>query len=842
MKLMILDGNSVINRAYYGVRPLTTRDGQYTHAIFGFLNILEKMRQEEKPDALCVAFDLPGKTFRHEQYDQYKATRHGMPEELAQQMPVMKQVLAAMNIPMYACEGWEADDVIGTVSRICSEAGWDCVIVTGDRDDLQLIDTHVAIKYVSTKGGKTSTVLYDTAQFELEYGFPPSRLIDFKALMGDSSDNIPGVPGVGQKTAADLLLQFGSLEEIYQRLDEVKESIRKKLEAGRDLAKLSYELATIQKDAPIVFRPEDNLVQQPNRKELYELFLKLEFIKLIDRYGLREAPSAEVDKAETVQMQRLELLPPEGTPCAVAFDAAMTQIAVATDIGVCCVPMDTHRLAVERLLSNGTPKACHDLRPLLGKLMQQQISADGFEFDSALAGYLLNPSEGSYSVQKLAVAYLGRQIPENDLAEEAAAIWALQKTLAPMLEEQGMKPLYEQVELPLCRVLAEMTRLGVAVDRPALVAFGKMLTERIAVVEQQIYDLAGQSFNINSPKQLGEILFEQMQLPSGKKTKTGWSTSAEVLERLKHYHPIIPLILEFRMLTKLNSTYAEGLLKVIARDGRIHTTFQNTVTATGRLSSTDPNLQNIPVRTELGSELRKMFVPRPGWVLVDADYSQIELRVLAHIADDEIMQKAFTDGEDIHRVTASQVFGIPPEQVTPEMRRHAKAVNFGIVYGISEFSLAEDIGVTRAEAKAYIQSYLAKYHGVRAYMHDIVEQARHTGFVTTLMGRRRYLPELKSTNFNIRSGAERIALNTPIQGTAADIIKVAMVRVHRVLAEQKLQARLVLQIHDELIVECPEHEAEQVREIVRQQMEQVMKLRVPLVAEAKIGHSWHEAK
>ena len=405
-----------------------------------------------------------------------------------------------------------------------------------------------------------------------------------------------------------------------------------------------------------------------------------------------------------------------------------------------------------------------------------------------------------------------------------------------------MKPLYEQVELPLCRVLAEMTRLGVAVDRPALVAFGKMLTERISVVEQQIYDLAGQSFNINSPKQLGEILFEQMQLPSGKKTKTGWSTSAEVLERLKHYHPIIPLILEFRMLTKLNSTYAEGLLKVIARDGRIHTTFQNTVTATGRLSSTDPNLQNIPVRTELGSELRKMFVPRPGWVLVDADYSQIELRVLAHIADDEIMQKAFIDGEDIHRVTASQVFGIPPEQVTPEMRRHAKAVNFGIVYGISEFSLAEDIGVTRAEAKAYIQSYLAKYHGVRAYMHDIVEQARHTGFVTTLMGRRRYLPELKNTNFNIRSGAERIALNTPIQGTAADIIKVAMVRVHRVLAEQKLQAKLVLQIHDELIVECPEDEAEQVRGIVRQQMEQVMKLRVPLVAEAKIGHSWHEEK
>ncbi|MBS6366520.1 MAG: DNA polymerase I [Clostridiales bacterium] len=841
MKLMILDGNSIINRAYYGVRPLTTRDGQYTHAIFGFLNILEKLRQEENPDALCVAFDLPGKTFRHIRYDQYKATRHGMPDELAQQMPVMKQVLSAMNIPMYACEGWEADDVVGTVGRICGESGWDCVIVTGDRDDLQLIDGHVAIKYVSTKGGKTTTTRYDTAQFEAEYGFPPARLVDFKALMGDSSDNIPGVPGVGQKTATDLLQRFGSLESLYAHLDEVKESVRKKLVAGRDLAALSYELATIQKDAPIVFRPEDNLVQEPDRQALYELFLKLEFLKLIDRYGLRDAPRTGTNTPEAVVRQRMDALPPVGTPCAVAFDAEMTKIAVATEAGVCCVPVDTHRLQVEQLLADGTPKACHDLRPLLGKLMQQQITAGGFCFDTALAGYLLNPSEGSYSLQKLSVAYLG-QSPEPGLAEEAAAVFALHKTLAPLLAEQGMQQLYEQVELPLCRVLAEMTRLGVAVDRPALEAFGKMLSERILVVERQIYALAGQQFNINSPKQLGEILFEQLQLPSGKKTKTGWSTSAEVLERLKHWHPIIPQILEYRMLTKLNSTYAEGLLKVIAGDGRIHTTFQNTVTATGRLSSTDPNLQNIPVRTALGSELRKMFVARPGWVLVDADYSQIELRVLAHIADDEIMQKAFIDGEDIHRVTASQVFGIPPEQVTAEMRRHAKAVNFGIVYGISEFSLAEDIGVTRAEAKAYIQSYLNKYHGVRNYMHAIVEQARRDGYVTTLMGRRRYLPELKSSNYNIRSGAERIALNTPIQGTAADIIKVAMVRVQKVLADQALQAKLVLQIHDELIVECPEQEAEQVQRIVREQMEQVIQLRVPLVAEAKAGRTWHEAK
>jgi DNA polymerase-1 len=842
MKLMILDGNSIINRAYYGVRPLSTRDGLYTHAVFGFLNILEKMRQEEQPDALCVAFDLPGKTFRHEQYDQYKATRHGMPEELAQQMPVMKQVLSAMHIPMYACEGWEADDVIGTVGRICSEDGWDCIVVTGDRDDLQLIDDHVSIKYVSSKGGKTNTTLYDAAQFEAEYGFAPIRLVDFKALMGDSSDNIPGVPGVGQKTATDLLVQFGSLEEIYARLEEVKESVRKKLEAGRELAQMSYELATIRKDAPIDFHPADNLIQEPDRGALYDLFLKLEFLKLIDRYGLRPGAPVPAGDGADPSLPRVETLPPVGTPCAVAFDAQMTTVAVAFDGGVCCVPMDTHRLQVEKLLAADTEKACADLRPLLGKLLKLQIPGENFTFDAALAGYLLNPSEGSYSVEKLAVAYLGRQIPTGDPAEEAVAIWQLWQTLPPMLKEQGMETLYCEVELPLCRVLSEMTHLGVAVDRPALEAFGAMLTERIAVLEQQIYEQAGQRFNINSPKQLGEILFEQLQLPSGKKTKTGWSTNADVLERLRWQHPIVPMILDYRMLTKLNSTYAEGLLKVIARDGRIHTTFQNTVTATGRLSSTDPNLQNIPVRTELGSEFRKMFIPRPGWVLVDADYSQIELRVLAHIADDPIMQQAFVDGEDIHRVTAAQVFGVSPEQVTPEMRRHAKAVNFGIVYGISEFSLADDIGVTRAEAKAYIQNYLAKYQGVRAYMHDIVEQARRDGYVTTLMGRRRYLPELKSSNYNVRSGAERIALNTPIQGTAADIIKIAMVKVHRVLAEQGLQAKLVLQIHDELIVESPEEEAEQVRDIVRQQMEQVMKLRVPLVAEAKIGHSWHEAK
>ena len=840
MKLMILDGNSVINRAYYGIRPLTTKDGLYTHAIFGFLNILQRMQTEEQPDALCVAFDLHGPTFRHLQYDQYKATRHGMPEELAQQMPVMKQVLSAMNIPIYECAGWEADDVIGTVARICTEQQWNCMIVTGDRDDLQLLGEYVSVKYVSTKGGQNNTVLYDTERFTEEYGFAPQHLIDFKALMGDSSDNIPGVPGVGQKTATELLTKFATLDEIYANLPAIRETVRKKLENGRALAKLSYDLATIRQDAPISFRPEENLIREPNKPELYALFMRLEFLKLIDRYDLRnDQPAAP--EGELV-LKQVNLLPPAGTPCAVAFNQNMTCIAVATDSGVCCLPMDTNRLSCEQLLRSDAPKACCDLRQLTGVLLQQGIQGEGFDFDAALAGYVLNPSEGDYSVEKLAVAHLGQQIDGTDPVQVAAALWSLKKTLLPRIEAENMLPLYRDVELPLCQVLAEMTRVGVAVDREALEAFSKMLSGRVEAVQEEIFQLAGEAFNLNSPKQLGEILFEKLGLPAKKKTQRGWSTSAEVLEGLKYGHPIVAKILDYRMLSKLHTTYAEGLLKVIARDGRIHTTFQNTVTATGRLSSTDPNLQNIPVRTELGGEFRKMFVPQPGWLLVDADYSQIELRVLAHIADDEIMRKAFQDGEDIHRVTAAQVFGVTPIEVTPEMRRHAKAVNFGIVYGISEFSLAADIGVSRAEAKAYIDSYLARYAGVRNYMHNIVEQARVQGYVTTLMGRRRYLPELKSSNYNIRSSGERIALNTPIQGTAADIIKLAMIRVHAALRRENLQARLVLQIHDELIVECPESEAEIVRQLVRREMEQVMPLSVPLEAEAKIGHSWYEAK
>ena len=838
MKLMILDGNSVINRAFYGIRPLTTREGLYTNAVYGFLNILHKFMGEERPDGVCVAFDLKAPTFRHLQYEGYKATRHGMPDELAQQMPVMKDVLRAMSIPIYEQEGWEADDILGTVGRICAESGWECVILTGDRDSLQLVDDHVTVRLVSSKAGQTLATRYTPETFREEYGFDPIRLVDCKALMGDSSDNIPGVPGVGKKTAGDLLAAFGSLDAIYDHLDSdaIKPAVKKKLEAGKDSAYLSYDLATIRKTAPIEFVPADNVCKPVDKAALRALFEKLEFVRLMDRYDLYDVEEAPQSAEPAAAVCTLECLPPVGTPCALVLDG--DQAAVATADGVCVTEIS----CCEPLLTAETPKACADYKTLWHQLDRLGLPKDGFAFDVSLAGYVLDPSDNRYSPDELAKRYLNQEGQMESLSDRAAAVFTLWKPLQSLMAEQNMTTLYETVEFPLCAVLARMEREGIAVDRMALLAFGNLLTERINALTEQIYDMAGETFNINSTQQLGVILFEKLGLPPVKKTKTGYSTNAEVLEKLKNKHPIIEAIMDYRMVTKLNSTYAEGLVKVIGDDERIHTTFQNMVTATGRLSSTEPNLQNIPVRTELGSEIRKMFVPKDGCVLIDADYSQIELRVLAHIANDKIMQEAFRSGEDVHRVTASQVFGVDPEDVTSLMRRHAKAVNFGIVYGISDFSLADDIGVTRKEAKAYIESYLEKYAGVRQYMHDVVEQAKADGYVTTLMGRRRYLPELKSKNFNLRSFGERCAMNTPIQGTAADIIKLAMIRVDAALAKQYPQARLVLQVHDELIVECPLDQADGVKQLVEREMEQVMELRVPLLAEAKSGASWYEAK
>ena len=843
MKLLILDGNSVINRAYFGVRPLTNREGLYTHAIYGFLNILEKLEKEEQPDAVCVAFDLHGPTFRHLKYEGYKATRHGMPEELRMQMPVMKDVLRAMNIPIYECQGWEADDVIGTVGRICSNNGWECVIATGDRDSLQLIDENVHVKLVISKPGQTTATLYTEEKFREEYGFEPKKMVDLKALMGDSSDNIPGVAGVGPKTATELLTKFGSLDGVYANLDDasVRPKLREKLEANRENAYLSYDLATIRPEAPIDFEPKDAIVQPYNKPELYALFQRLEFVKLIDKYGLRSAAVEAPRKVDApTALPKCEELPAEKMPCAV-YLAEDGSVGIAWEKGVYVMtPMEV-QMACDCLLGR-MDCICHDMKTTMHRLDELGLCYGEFSFDTALAAYDLNPSASDYPISKLATNFLGTSVDDGDAAACAEALWQLKPVLWAELEKQGMQELYTTIELPLCLVLYRMECAGVAIDRQQLEQFGEMLAQRIDDCEKLIYSYSEEVFNINSTKQLGELLFEKLGLPPVKKTKTGYSTNAEVLEKLKDKHPIIPAIMDYRMLTKLKSTYADGLMKVIGDDCRIHTTFQNLVTATGRLSSTEPNLQNIPVRTDLGAEIRKMFVPKKGHVLVDADYSQIELRVLAHISDDAVMQKAFIDGEDIHTVTAAQVFGVAPDDVTSLQRRHAKAVNFGIVYGISEFSLSEDIGVSRWEARDYIDSYLSNYSGVRHYMKQVVADARESGFTKTLFGRKRYIPELSASNFMVRQGGERIALNTPIQGTAADLIKLAMIQVDQALREEFPEAKLLLQVHDELIVECPESIAPQVAKLVSREMEGIAALKVPLTAEAKIGKSWYDAK
>ena len=885
MKLMVIDGNSIINRAFFGVRPLTTRDGTHTNAVYGFLNILLKLLDEEGPDALCVTFDRRAPTFRHLAYEGYKAQRKGMPDELAVQLPILKEVLEAMNIPRYELDGWEADDLIGTISVRDSAAGWETVIVTGDKDSLQLITEQTRVKLISTRMGQTTEKDMTPDAFRAAYGFDPIHMVDLKALMGDASDNIPGVKGVGEKTAMDLIQRYQSVQAIYADLDavEVKPAVKRKLAEGREQAELSYDLAVIHTDAPIDFSPEDARRRESNGSALYQLLLKLEFAKLIDRMGLK-APQGEAAQAQAVSgVCASEVVDdPKRARDLLALWRAQESVDVLVLPGLDGVVVayregeSGRRAAVltagrlegyndilRALMAGDIKKSTHDVKTLLSRLLAEGIAGNGFVFDTALAAYLLAPTDGSYDLEKLGMTYFNQEFPRakdtylapdafTPLADQAAVlgamvdhcalIGALKETMAPRLEELGMHKLYYEVELPLCPVLAEMEQAGMLVDRKALAAFGEMLEARIRDDEVQIHTLAGEDFNVNSTQQLGHILFDKLGLPPVKKTKTGYSTSAEVLEKLRGAHPIIELILEYRQYAKLKSTYADGLGKVIAPDGRIHTCFQNTVTATGRLSSAEPNLQNIPVRTELGAKLREMFVPAPGCSLVDADYSQIELRLLAHIAGDEHMIAAFRSGEDIHTVTASQVFGVPVDQVTHEMRRRAKAVNFGIVYGISDFSLAQDIGVTRAEAKAYMDKYFEKYAAVHAYMGSVVERAKADGYVSTLLGRRRWLPELKSSNFNLRSFGERVALNMPIQGTAADIIKLAMIHVRDALRAQGLSARLVLQVHDELIVECPDSEVEAVKALLTEKMESVMALSVPLRADSAAGKSWAQAK
>lgn len=849
MKLMILDGNSIINRAFYGIRMLNAPDGTPTNAVYGFLSTFRRVFDLAQPQAVCVAFDVHAPTFRHEQYALYKAQRKPMPEELAVQMPLLKQTLDYMGVRRLELAGWEADDLLGTVARRCEAAGWTCDVVTGDKDSLQLITDSTHVFNVKTRMGQTDTIEYTPERFREEYGFDPIRMIDLKALMGDSSDNIPGVPGIGEKTAKDLLVRFGTVADIYRDLDalDIKPGVRKKLTEGRESAQLSFDLATIRTDAPLDFTLESAVWDHDYRPELYDWFRRLNFTSLSEKWGLQPADGASapssalpaVDVADSAALRALEqavtaapcvaVLAPDGLDTLTLCDGKACYALSWAQLG------DDYNAFLRLLFSARVRKAGHNIKDLMRALLDEGLPTDGFVFDTALAAYLLDATAGSYDLPRLAQTYLGEELPD------VQSVWALQPVLHEKMDAQAMLPLYTDVELPLCPVLARMEQAGFLVDRKALYDFGESLTSSIEQLQQSIWALAGEPFNIQSPKQLGNVLFERLMLPAGKKTKTGWSTNAAVLDKLRGKHPIVEQILDYRTLTKLKSTYADGLLKEISADGRIHTNFQMTVTATGRLSSTEPNLQNIPVRRELGAQIRRMFVASPGKVLVDADYSQIELRLLAHIANDETMIAAFRSGEDIHAVTASQVFGVPLAEVTPLQRSHAKAVNFGIVYGISAFSLAQDIGVFQSEAKAYMDSYFAKYHGVRTYMTRVVEQAKADGYVTTLFGRRRDLPELKSSNFNLRSFGERVALNMPIQGTAADIIKAAMVRVDARMRAEKLQARLLLQVHDELIVECPAEEAETVKAILTEEMEHVVDYRVPLLVDAKIGASWAEA-
>lgn len=867
MKLLVLDGNSILNRAFFGIKLLTTKDGAYTNGIYGFLNILSKLREDAKPDAIAVAFDLKAPTFRHKAYAGYKAQRKGMPEELAAQMPLLKETLTLMGLRLLEAEGFEADDILGTEAAACAARGDDCVIATGDRDSLQLVGGHVTVLLARTQAGRPETDVYDVAAVRARYGVSPRQLIEVKALMGDTSDNIPGVAGVGEKTALSLIAAHGTLQGVYENLDapDIRPSLKAKLEAGHQSAVMSRELAEIHTDAPVETDPDRLRPEPVDRPGLLKMFRKLEFFRLIEKMGLEDAEApvgadgpAEPAAFETaddgaVLLERLQKAGEAGFTV-LLDDAGFSALCFAFADGVVCATRSAtagfEELVRSLLSDDSIAKSTHDVKHVFGAAARAGLPLSGDWFDTMLAGYLQNPLASSYEPVRLCgelglAAPALPDIPDAALAacaRDAAAVRLIRPNLSEQLEQNGQHKLFYEVEIPLARVLADMETVGFRVDSDGIRAYGQTLNARLDEIRKSIYGQVGYEFNLNSTKQLGEALFVKLGLPPKKKTKTGFSTNVEVLEALKGYHPVIGLLLEYRQLSKLKSTYTEGLLKVVGPDGRIHSSFNQVETRTGRISSTEPNLQNIPIRSDAGRELRKFFIPADGMTLIDADYSQIELRVLAHIADDTAMQDAFNRNEDIHTLTASQVFKMPPELITPLLRRRAKAVNFGIVYGISAFSLAQDIGVSVREADSYIKSYLETFSGVRRYMKETIDEARGRGYVETLLGRRRSLPELKSSNFNIRSAGERIALNTPIQGTAADIIKIAMVRVHDRLLHEGLRARLILQVHDELIVESPFEEAERVKTIVCGEMEGAMHLKVKLLADVHSGASWYAAK
>ena len=829
-KLLIIDGNSIINRAFYAIKQLSTKEGLNTNGIYGFLNIFLKTMDEEAPDYCVVAFDVRAKTFRHKEYEQYKAQRKGMPDELAEQMPVLKELLDAMNIAHIELEGFEADDLIGTVAAFCEKQSILCRILSGDRDDLQLISDKTNVLLTTSAMGRTETVLYDAAKVYEKYGVEPKMLIEVKGLMGDSSDNIPGVAGVGEKTALTLIKKYKSIDGVYENLSEITGALYKKLEAGRDAAYLSRYLGTIKCDVPLHLNLED-FVLKPYTEKLAPLLLKLEFKSFLSRLNIKSA--AQVVNSEIK----------DGEP--LTKTDGKFYFAIQDDSAVYIQEDEVFRAPVENLKevfeNKKIGKIANNAKDCIIALERYGITLSSLAFDTAIAAYILDPARSDFSVKSIAEEYIDT-IPEN--GGEVSVLPALEKALSEKLTELGQDRLYFDIELPLIDVLAKMQIAGFKADRNMLFEFSEKLKASISELEKTIYEQAGEEFNINSPKQLGTILFEKLKLPFAKKTKTGYSTNADILEKLKTKHPIIAGILEYRHLSKLKSTYADGLLMVInEKTGKIHSNFNQTVTTTGRISSTEPNLQNIPVRTKLGREFRRVFVASSDeYTLLDADYSQIELRVLSAVADDKAMQEAFKSGVDIHTKTASEVFGVAEFMVTDEMRRRAKAVNFGIVYGIGAFSLAQDISVPVKEAKAYIEKYLDYFSGVRDYMHKVVEDAKENGYVTTLSGRRRYIPELSSSNHMVRAFGERVALNAPIQGTAADIIKLAMIKVSTALKKNAPRSRLLLQVHDELIVEAHKDEADIAEKILRTEMENAYPLSVPLEVEIGRGRSWYDAK
>ncbi|MBQ7319327.1 MAG: DNA polymerase I [Clostridia bacterium] len=869
-KILAVDGNSIVNRAFYGIRALTTRDGTPTNAIYGMINIITKQWEVVRPDFAVMAFDLKAPTFRHEMYTEYKAGRRPAPPELIAQFPLAKECAGVLGFHVLERKGYEADDILGTVARMAEENGAECYILTGDRDALQLISPRVHVLLATN----TETLDFDEQTFFEKYGVASSQFVDVKALMGDSSDNIPGVPGIGEKTALKLIAEHGSLDGVYATLETAKHtpSVLKKLTEGRESAYLSQKLARIFREVPLSLSLDDFATQGMDSSAALDFFTRMEFAAMIKRFGLasqQEAKPAAADDGAVGQMSLDEALAPPPERSAALSEEEIVTVGVAElcalpgdellSISIqqdCMLAYDGKRMmrlsadaltaadakaALEAFLTGHSRIICHDCKTLYHTLERYGIHFRGCYCDVMLAAYVVNAGEGSYELDRLALSYL-QQLMEED-APAVDVIYRLYPVLLDKVRESGQESLLFSIEMPLSAVLTDMEREGSRVDCEGIDAYGVQLDAVARELEERIYGYVGHDFNINSPKQLGVILFEELSLPGPKKTKTGYSTGAEVLEKLRAYHPIIADILEYRQVTKLKSTYVDGLLKVVAEDGRVHTHFKQTGTATGRLSSAEPNLQNIPIRTELGRQLRRYFIPKSSdYVLIDADYSQIELRLLAAISGDDNMREAFCSGQDIHTSTAATVFGVAPEQVTLELRKRAKAVNFGIVYGMGEFSLAEDLHISRVEAKEYIDSYLASYPRIDKYLKDIKVQAHEDGYVTTLFGRRRYIPELSASNKMLRAFGERVAMNSPIQGTAADVMKIAMIAVDRKLKEAGIDAKLILQVHDELIIEAHRDVAQVALDILCTEMRGAAALSVPLDVEAAIGDNWYEAK